>query len=196
MTSNTYHHGNLKKALIAAGLDILSEKGIEGLSLRKVAKKVGVSHTAPYNHFTDKQALLAAISTAGHEQLHKTLQHKFEAIKDASPNIIEEIAWSFFQFALENPGRYNLMFSGALDEERNHPKYLEISQKNISLIEEIITYCQNKGQINPGNVELIAIRLWSTIHGFNYLILDNQFPNEYTKGQNLKDLLKAIISSQ
>ena len=80
MTSNTYHHGNLKEALIAAGLEILSEQGVEGLSLRKVAKKVGVSHTAPYNHFSDKQALLAAISTAGHEQLYQTLSDTFNKL--------------------------------------------------------------------------------------------------------------------
>ena len=65
MKSKTYHHGNLKEALISAGLEILSEKGMEGLSLRNVAKQIGVSHAAPYNHFHDKQALLAAMSTVG-----------------------------------------------------------------------------------------------------------------------------------
>jgi AcrR family transcriptional regulator len=194
MTADTYHHGNLKEALISASLEILSEKGIEGLSLRKVAKKVGVSHTAPYNHFPDKQALLAAISTAGLAQLHQTLSEKFNKFKGSSENILLEIAWAYLQFALDDPGRFKLMFSGALEEERDHPDYLAVSKKNIALFIEIIQYCQEFGQLQVQSVELTAIKLWSSVHGFTNLVLENQFPAEFVEDQNLKDLLKAVLT--
>jgi len=194
MKSKTYHHGNLKEALIAAGLEILSEHGIEGLSLRKVAKKIGVSHTAPYNHFSDKQALLAAISTAGHEQFYRILSDTFEKSKDDPATIIPEIAWSYLQFAQDNPAKFKLMFSGALEEERNHPAFMEVSGKSITLFEEIITFCQGKGQLPSGKVDSVAIKLWSSIHGFTTLMLENQFPPEYLKDQNPKELLKTAIS--
>ena len=194
MKSKTYHHGNLKEVLISSSLKILSEKGMEGLSLRNVARKVGVSHTAPYNHFSNKQALLAAISTVGHEQLYQTLLDSFKKCQHSSSNIILEIAWSYLQFALDDPGKFKLMFSGALEEERDHPAYIEISRKNLSLFEEIIVYCQNKGQITEGKVMNIATRLWSVVHGFTHLVLEDQFPKEYVQYQSLKELLKIAIS--
>ncbi len=194
MKLKSYHHGNLKEALVVAGVEILAEKGIEELSLRNVAKKVGVSHSAPYNHFPNKQALLAAISTAGHKQLFHSLSVSFEKYKYSSTDIIFEIAWSYLQFALDDPGRFKLMFSGALEEEREHPDYVEISRKNIALLEEIIVFCQNKGQLEKGKAAMIAIRLWSSVHGFVHLALEDQFPQEYVQAQSLRDLLKIALS--
>ena len=194
MKKKAYHHGNLKEALISASLEILSEHGVEGLSLRNVAKRIGVSHTACYNHFTDKQALLAAISTAGYEQLHQLLLGIFEKTKNAPANLIPEVAWAYLQFALENPAKFKLMFSGALEEERNHPDYEAISQKSIALFEEIIVFCQGKGQLPAVRVDDLAIKLWSIVHGFTTLMLENQFPPQYLQEKDIKELLGALVA--
>ena len=84
--------------------------------------------------------------------------------------------------------------TGALEEERDHPDFIEVSMKNIALFEEIIAYCQRRGQLAAGKVELVAIKLWSSVHGFTNLILENQFPPEYMQAQDLKTLIKVALS--
>src|SRR5882724_10802313 len=77
-----YHHGDLRNALIEAGLELLSEGGASALDLRKVARKAGVSHAAPYRHFNDKQALIAAINTEGYHRLAAQIQQGLQAVPD------------------------------------------------------------------------------------------------------------------
>ncbi|MBI3152701.1 MAG: TetR/AcrR family transcriptional regulator, partial [Chloroflexi bacterium] len=97
----TYHHGDLKNALIKAGVEILAKDGVSGLSLRKVAMRAGVSHAAPYSHFADKQALIAAISTEGFRQLYERVSGVAEEYKSQPQKQLVEAAWAYVQFALD-----------------------------------------------------------------------------------------------
>src|SRR5512134_4066459 len=109
MPSKSYHHGDLKNALIKAGVEILSKDGIEGLSLRKVAQRAGVSHNAPYSHFPDKQSLIAAISTEGFKQLYDELSAAIALHKDNPRQLLLEGAWVYVQFAMSNTDTFNIM---------------------------------------------------------------------------------------
>src|SRR5687767_2459609 len=102
----TYHHGDLKNALINAGVDILAKDGVGGLSLRKVALKAGVSHSAPYAHFADKQALIAAISTEGFRQLYENINTAAQKYKDQPTKQLAEVGWAYVQFALDERDRF------------------------------------------------------------------------------------------
>ena len=110
MPRKNYHHGDLKNALIKVGIQILSKEGLGGLSLRRVAKKAGVSHTAPYAHFADKQALIAAISTEGYHQLYKQLTAAVETNHVNPQNMLVEVGWAYVQFALKDPELFKVMF--------------------------------------------------------------------------------------
>ena len=118
MPRKNYHHGDLKNALIKAGIQILSKEGLSGLSLRRVAKKAGVSHTAPYAHFADKQALIAAISTEGYHQLYEQLTTTVETNHGNPQNLLVEVGWAYVQFALKDPELFKVMFSGVIEQEK------------------------------------------------------------------------------
>src|SRR6187200_1330480 len=113
-----YHHGDLKNALIKAGVEILAKEGFEGLSLRKVAQRVGVSHNAPYSHFPDKQSLIAAISTEGFKQLYDELDKAISKHPEDPKRQLQDGTWAYVQFALDHTDIFKIMFSGILEKEK------------------------------------------------------------------------------
>jgi AcrR family transcriptional regulator len=193
MASNNYHHGNLKNALIKAGMEILAGEGVGGLSLRKVAKQAGVSHAAPYAHFTDKQALIAAISTEGFKQLYTQIQAVKEAHRASPGTLLIETAWAYVQFALNAPDRFKLMFSSVLEKEKDYPEFVEISQQNFRQVVEIVEVCQKAGVLKESAPDLTALSLWGTVHGFTSLLLEGQISHTVLEKASLKEILIMIM---
>lgn len=193
MAPTPYHHGDLKNALIKAGTEILGSEGLGGLSLRKVAKQAGVSHAAPYSHFTDKQALIAAISTEGFKQLHSQIEAVKETHQADPETLLIETAWAYVQFALNEPDRFKLMFSSVLEKEKEYPDFVEISQKDFRQVVEIVEICQRAEILKSGDSELIALSLWGTVHGFISLLLEGQISHTILEKASLKDILIFII---
>lgn len=191
MTNTPYHHGDLKNALIQAGLEILASEGLGGLSLRKVAQKAGVSHAAPYSHFADKQALIAAISTDCFKKLHTEL----EAVQAESPTeLLVETAWAYLQFALTHPERFKLMFSDVLEKEKDHPDFVETSQRSFRKLVEVTGICQQAGVLKPGPSEATALTVWSAVHGLSLLLLEGQVPHTLVDSMGARGLLTHTLS--
>lgn len=103
-----YHHGDLRNALLAAAREILDEAGVSGLSLRAVARRAGVSQTAPYRHFKDKAALIAAIATDGFLVLKDTLEAASDEGQEGEG--LHSLGRAYVNFARKNTGLYRLMF--------------------------------------------------------------------------------------
>jgi AcrR family transcriptional regulator len=186
----TYHHGDLKNALIKAGVEILAKDGVSGLSLRKVAMKAGVSHSAPYSHFADKQALIAAISTEGFRQLYQQVITVTEQYQEQPSRQLVEVAWAYLQFALDDPDRFKVMFSGILEKEKEYPEFVEESQRNFQLVKMIIEENQASGVLRSGPSDLAALSVWGIIHGFIMLLLEGQISHTILDRINLRELLE------
>ncbi len=170
----SYHHGDLKNALIEAGADILSKDGVSGLSLRKVAQKAGVSHTAPYAHFADKQALIAAISTEGYKKLYEQIAQVAEQYRSDPLRRLVESSWAYVQFALDEPDHFKVTLSGMIEKEQDYPAFVETARQTFGLVVEVVTQCQQAGILRQGAPDLTAVSVWALIHGFVTLLLENQ----------------------
>ncbi|HET9914276.1 MAG TPA: TetR/AcrR family transcriptional regulator [Anaerolineales bacterium] len=174
MPSKKYHHGDLENALIKAGIEILSKEGVGGLSLRKVAKRAGVSHSAPYAHFKDRQALIAAISTEGFKQLYDELNAAIAPHTDDPKRQLIEGAWAYVQFAMNNADTFRIMFSGVLEKEKEYPSFVVTSRKTFERVVGIVRDCQDAGILRSAPPELMAVSIWGQVYGVISLALEGQ----------------------
>ena len=189
MQSKSYHHGDLKNALIKAGVEILSKDGIEGLSLRKVAQRAGVSHNAPYSHFPDKQSLIAAISTEGFKQLYQELDTAVSTYTNDPKRQLQEGAWAYVQFAMSNTDTFKIMFSGVLEKEKEYPAFVEISRNTFNRVLDIVRACQDAGILRGVPPEMMAISVWGQIHGIISLLLEGQISHTVLDHFSVRDVV-------
>lgn len=193
MSNRKYHHGDLKNALIKAGVEILSKEGIEGLSLRKVAQRAGVSHNAPYSHFPDKQSLIAAISTEGFKQLYSELDAAASLYVDDPKRQLQEGAWTYAQFALNNADTFKIMFSGVLEKEKEYPAFIEISRRTFQRVVEIVKACQTAKVLSSGSAEMMAVSVWGQVHGIISLMLEGQISRTVLDKFSVRDIVFFAI---
>ena len=169
-----YHHGDLRNALIQAGLELLAEGGVQELDLRKVARRAGVSHAAPYRHFADKQALIAAINEEGFHLLAERIRSTLREVSDEPVEQLLGVALAYVRFARENPWLMREMFSGLTIERETFESLHTASKSVYRLYAEVIRRGQERGKIVDGDPTALAGVLWSVLHGLAMLIIENQ----------------------
>ena len=188
-----YHHGDLKNALIQAGVEILAKEGVGGLSLRKVAQRAGVSHSAPYAHFPDKQSLIAAISTEGLNQLYAELEAAISShSKNPKKQLIEGVQ-AYVHFAMENLDTFKIMFSGVLEKEKDYSSFVDISSKTFKLVVEVVQACQNAGVLPAAPADLMAVSVWGQVHGIVSLALEGQISHSVLDHHAIQDLVSFAV---
>ena len=193
MPRKNYHHGDLKNALIKAGVEILAKEGVDGLSLRKVAQKAGVSHSAPYSHFPDKQSLIAAISTEGFNQLYAELDAAvLPHANDPKRQLLEGMN-AYIRFAMENTDTFKIMFSGVLEIEKEYPAFVEISRKTFQLVVGVVRACQDAGVLRATSPEMLAVAVWGQVHGIVSLALEGQISHTLLDSHTVQDIVSFAI---
>lgn len=175
-----YHHGDLRKSLICNATDMVTEVGIDGLSLRKLAERIGVSRTAAYHHFTDKNALLCAIAEQGFEQWHQRSTEIFSDDSLSNQDKYRCFVHAYIGFATTHPSLYELMFGRTIWKENNSTQSLkDIAYASFNHQVEMTKLWQVQGIILPGeNTLRLAQVTWATLHGIARLVIDGVYAQE------------------
>jgi AcrR family transcriptional regulator len=174
----TYHHGDLREALVRAARTILEKQGLAALSLRGAARAAGVSPAAPYHHFPDKQALLDAVAVQGFDALTSAMDKRMAKQKGPSARL-DASGVGYVVFALENPALFRLMFGRDEQQSSASAPLIEARDRAYGVLQAAVAKTSSDGVADP----FVCLRLWALVHGIATLILDGGInPAEFGLG--------------
>lgn len=168
----SYHHGDLKRALTSAALSLVAEKGPKGFTLTEAARRAGVSAAAPYRHFADKAELLAAVAEQGFQQLHADLAAAADRASDPKERVVE-LGRAYVRWAIDHPDHYQVMF-GAESLKAEQPSVAVAGEQAFGDLLDAITKCQEAGIVGDRDPREVAAPLWSLVHGIASLAIGGQ----------------------
>lgn len=187
-----YHHGDLRAALIQATEGLLAERGIEGFTLREVARRAGVSPAAPLHHFGSAAGLLTEVSILGFEELTRCLRDGTAAGGKDPARRLRGQGMGYVQFALAYPGRFQLMFRK--DRLMQDGRLKEAGDAAFAELEMAVRDYTGWGREKPLNraTQATVLAAWSTVHGFAHLALDEKF-GEQAGTHCTKDFVDGML---
>ena len=169
MARKSYHHGDLREALLRAAEDILRKGGALEITVREAARRAGVSHNAPYRHFPNRESLLAALAERAFMEFAEVLAAAARAPRPETAR--RNLADAYVKFALDHPERYNLMFGDSIPEEYYAP-FEPVARKSFETLKEVMA--RNTPGLKDSVLEDLAAKQWAQVHGLVSLLLKGQ----------------------
>jgi AcrR family transcriptional regulator len=165
VSTNAYHHGDLRAACLRAALELLEEGGSTALSLRAVARLAGVSPTAPYRHYPDRDALVSAVAAVGYRELAEQLAAANPT--PATPDQLADVAVAYVRFALQRPAMFRVMFAEPCDPTSS--ERVAATAAITQYVEDIVRRCFPRAA--PA---AMSTAVWALVHGLAFLYLDGK----------------------
>ncbi|MBO0720353.1 MAG: TetR/AcrR family transcriptional regulator [Blastocatellia bacterium] len=186
-----YHHGDLRRALVDAAAALAAEKGIADVSLREAARTAGVSHAAPYHHFKDKAALLAAVAEEGFIRLDAFQNEALESASRGPSARLSALGKAYVDFAIRNPHYFRVMFRKDLVETALYPSLQEVAGRTFDRLLTVVGDCL--GSSSDTEAMPLALTAWSLVHGLASLWLDGPLSSREFGGKNIGALSDEVI---
>ena len=195
-TRPTYHHGDLRNSLIKAALDLVAERGVEGFSLREAARTVGVSASACYRHFADREELLAAVAHEGLDTLAENMRAAAEAYDGANAFDAVRRFWAYSEaylhFAIEHPAHFRVMHAVPKSE---HSREIMLPRSPARLAQGGMEALVEAGVVAPESAGRAMLACWTSVHGLAALATNGHLPldDELTLEAALDAVLRTAL---
>jgi AcrR family transcriptional regulator len=164
---------DLRDRLLAAAVKLIGTRGPQGFSLREVARRAAVSEAAPYHHFANREALLAAVAEQGFAELAAAMAATWARHADPLARL-QALGVDYVRFALRRPSSLRVMFGAEIPDKSRHPGLERISRHTFGLLVYAIADCQAAGRVVAGDTEELAIAAWAIVHGLSELFIDHK----------------------
>ncbi len=195
--SKPYHHGDLKTALLVEAERILEAEGIQALTLRAAARGVGVSHTAPQNHFGDLTGLLSDLAADGHRRMGQTLSEAVATAGDEPRQKLRAMGRGYIAFARAHPGLFTLMFrSERLDASRPALKEAIVTSRQ-ALRDAVVSASGAGPEMAPVDLAARSVAVWSLVHGYTMLMLEGRLKGTLAMipDETPESLFEAVLAA-
>lgn len=176
LVKQAYHHKDLRNALVDEALAILAQSGPGAITLRELARRLGVTHTAPYAHFPDKRTLLEAVADEGFDRLTKSLEKAGASERDPSRRFVTQ-GIAYVQFARDNANLYRLMF---VDPELGHNPECAWSEQADRAFDVLLNVLSELGVPEDTDITMVAAGIWALLHGVAMLEIDGRLQGKRT----------------
>lgn len=187
-----YHHGDLRRVIVETAAKMLAEEKGWQFTLREVARRVGVSHAAPYKHFPDKGALLAELAVQGFEQLGLDMSAAITPQPRSVVKAFKAAAVAYIEFGVRNPALYRLMFSSeAGDAASVHSS--ERVLKTLGVLLDILAQGQQAGVFKQRPLQGQAAACWAQVHGITMLSIEGLLIPEKVGKEPLQAALETLL---
>lgn len=186
--TSTYHHGNLREQILRTAFELLDNQGVDAVGIRKIARMLDVAHSAPANHFKNKQALLSSLATESFRHLVSKIEKEIPKEVGDLRLAIHSFSNRILEFGLKYPNRYKLLWRREYADEQDGE--LGAAMEDMyALLTAILSEHAQKKQVD---VESQAIALWSLVHGYVLLRLDENLKEGYDQVTGIKRQVAII----
>lgn len=190
MARTAYHHGDLHQQAHDQALAVLRLEGDGAISLRAIAKQIGVSAPALYRHYADRESLLAELAISGFAALRQQL---LSVDQHAPRAALIGIGLAYVAFAQSEPNLYRLMFGGRVLPKGAHPRLDQAGLDAFSVLQDTIARGQRAGYLKPAPLALMTATAWSLVHGLSQLTIDGHLPNADAEPQLAEGITSLLL---
>jgi AcrR family transcriptional regulator len=180
----SYHHGDLRRALLEETTRTIQQEGVDAVTLRAVGKRLGVSRTALYRHFADKPALLAAVAREGFQAFTRDLTHAWTTAGGGRAGF-RAMGAAYVKFAMANPSHYRVMFGAFKDLCERDAQLAADAQASFQVLLDAVVMLQKDGLVRADPPQTLAQYIWAAVHGVAMLAIDGQLGPDPTEADAL-----------